>query len=334
MKDHPQRASRSKDTATSAERSNTTSRSVPSAPRPRRTTWSALGVSRDRMTTISYGEELPLCHEHTESCSQRNRRDHFVVDRERLGGSRRMRLVRFALFTGTHSRCRWLAVRRGPISSGFVAISRKCGRLLADTQVAVDKVNRRLDTRAIDSRTEDRRAQCDRCTRPRAPRRRPRSASRRAERRPTSRQRRGTPVTTRAGGGRCRRDEAHPGGGDRMATRDGRSRRRNDPELSPRSAALSRRADSIRRSSSFATSCARTANPISRTTRSTGSARRTTAAATTTARSSSSTRCCSSTRRATRFRGRCWPWRRPSANRAIQIDARLILQKLISDHGE
>ncbi len=38
----------------------------------------ALGISRDRMTTISYGEELPLCHEETEECWDRNRRDHFV----------------------------------------------------------------------------------------------------------------------------------------------------------------------------------------------------------------------------------------------------------------
>ncbi len=39
----------------------------------------ALGVPADRLTTISYGEELPLCHEHNEDCWQRNRRDHFVV---------------------------------------------------------------------------------------------------------------------------------------------------------------------------------------------------------------------------------------------------------------
>jgi peptidoglycan-associated lipoprotein len=38
-----------------------------------------LGIAADRLTTISYGEELPLCHEHDESCWQKNRRDHFVV---------------------------------------------------------------------------------------------------------------------------------------------------------------------------------------------------------------------------------------------------------------
>lgn len=39
----------------------------------------ALGISADRLTTISYGEELPLCHDHNEDCWQRNRRAHFVV---------------------------------------------------------------------------------------------------------------------------------------------------------------------------------------------------------------------------------------------------------------
>ena len=38
-----------------------------------------LGITADRLTTISYGEELPLCHEHDESCWQKNRRVHFVV---------------------------------------------------------------------------------------------------------------------------------------------------------------------------------------------------------------------------------------------------------------
>jgi peptidoglycan-associated lipoprotein len=39
----------------------------------------ALGVADSRLTTISYGEELPLCYDHSESCWQRNRRAHFVV---------------------------------------------------------------------------------------------------------------------------------------------------------------------------------------------------------------------------------------------------------------
>jgi peptidoglycan-associated lipoprotein len=39
----------------------------------------SLGVSSDRITTISYGKELQVCHEETESCWAENRRAHFVV---------------------------------------------------------------------------------------------------------------------------------------------------------------------------------------------------------------------------------------------------------------
>ncbi|MEW6272606.1 MAG: peptidoglycan-associated lipoprotein Pal [Thermodesulfobacteriota bacterium] len=39
----------------------------------------SLGVSSDRITTISYGKELPVCQEETESCWAENRRAHFVV---------------------------------------------------------------------------------------------------------------------------------------------------------------------------------------------------------------------------------------------------------------
>lgn len=39
----------------------------------------SLGISPERMTTISYGEELPLCHDATESCWQENRRARLVV---------------------------------------------------------------------------------------------------------------------------------------------------------------------------------------------------------------------------------------------------------------
>jgi peptidoglycan-associated lipoprotein len=38
-----------------------------------------LAVAADRLSTISYGEELPICREHTEECWQRNRRDRFVI---------------------------------------------------------------------------------------------------------------------------------------------------------------------------------------------------------------------------------------------------------------
>ena len=37
-----------------------------------------LGVSGDRLRTISYGKERPACTEHDESCWQRNRHDHFA----------------------------------------------------------------------------------------------------------------------------------------------------------------------------------------------------------------------------------------------------------------
>lgn len=39
-----------------------------------------LGVSPDRIQTITYGEEKPLCPEHAEECWKKNRRGHFMVD--------------------------------------------------------------------------------------------------------------------------------------------------------------------------------------------------------------------------------------------------------------
>jgi peptidoglycan-associated lipoprotein len=39
----------------------------------------ALGVSADRMTTISYGEEFPLDPGHDEAAWTRNRRAHFAI---------------------------------------------------------------------------------------------------------------------------------------------------------------------------------------------------------------------------------------------------------------
>jgi peptidoglycan-associated lipoprotein len=38
-----------------------------------------LGISPNRISTISYGKELPICHEQEETCWQQNRRDHFAV---------------------------------------------------------------------------------------------------------------------------------------------------------------------------------------------------------------------------------------------------------------
>lgn len=40
-----------------------------------------LGISADRMKTISYGKEKPFCTEATESCWAQNRRGHFVYQR-------------------------------------------------------------------------------------------------------------------------------------------------------------------------------------------------------------------------------------------------------------
>jgi peptidoglycan-associated lipoprotein len=39
----------------------------------------SLGVAGTRVETISYGEEKPLCTDHTEDCWAKNRRAHFVV---------------------------------------------------------------------------------------------------------------------------------------------------------------------------------------------------------------------------------------------------------------
>ena len=38
-----------------------------------------LGITADRMSTIRYGKELPVCTEDTDECWAQNRRDHFVV---------------------------------------------------------------------------------------------------------------------------------------------------------------------------------------------------------------------------------------------------------------
>ena len=39
-----------------------------------------LGIAASRLTTISYGEERPLCTEQNEECWAKNRRGHFVVN--------------------------------------------------------------------------------------------------------------------------------------------------------------------------------------------------------------------------------------------------------------
>lgn len=42
-----------------------------------------LGVAANRLSTISYGEEIPVCKEKTESCWARNRRARFVVSQSK-----------------------------------------------------------------------------------------------------------------------------------------------------------------------------------------------------------------------------------------------------------
>jgi len=39
-----------------------------------------LGVEASRLTTISYGEERPVCTDQTDECWAKNRRDHFVAN--------------------------------------------------------------------------------------------------------------------------------------------------------------------------------------------------------------------------------------------------------------
>jgi peptidoglycan-associated lipoprotein len=39
----------------------------------------SLGISADRMETVSWGKERPFCAEHSEECWQQNRRAHFVL---------------------------------------------------------------------------------------------------------------------------------------------------------------------------------------------------------------------------------------------------------------
>jgi peptidoglycan-associated lipoprotein len=39
----------------------------------------SLGVGADRLKTVSYGKEVPLCSESNEGCWSRNRRDKFTV---------------------------------------------------------------------------------------------------------------------------------------------------------------------------------------------------------------------------------------------------------------
>lgn len=39
----------------------------------------SVGIAGHRLSPVGYGEEIPVCTEHTESCWQKNRRDRFVI---------------------------------------------------------------------------------------------------------------------------------------------------------------------------------------------------------------------------------------------------------------
>jgi peptidoglycan-associated lipoprotein len=45
----------------------------------------SLGVPADRLKTVSYGKEVPVCKESTEDCWARNRRDRFTVTGKTTG---------------------------------------------------------------------------------------------------------------------------------------------------------------------------------------------------------------------------------------------------------
>jgi peptidoglycan-associated lipoprotein len=44
----------------------------------------SLGIAQDRLSTTSYGEEIPVCQEHSEGCWRQNRRARFVIVERRL----------------------------------------------------------------------------------------------------------------------------------------------------------------------------------------------------------------------------------------------------------
>jgi len=45
----------------------------------------SLGLPADRISTTSFGNETPICRDHTDECWQRNRRGRFVVQPSRAG---------------------------------------------------------------------------------------------------------------------------------------------------------------------------------------------------------------------------------------------------------
>jgi peptidoglycan-associated lipoprotein len=49
----------------------------------------SLGIAPDRLKTVSYGKEIPLCTDSNETCWARNRRDHFEVTGKTQGSRQR-----------------------------------------------------------------------------------------------------------------------------------------------------------------------------------------------------------------------------------------------------
>jgi peptidoglycan-associated lipoprotein len=49
----------------------------------------SLGIAADRLKTVSYGKEIPLCTDSNETCWARNRRDHFEVTGKGQGSRQR-----------------------------------------------------------------------------------------------------------------------------------------------------------------------------------------------------------------------------------------------------
>jgi peptidoglycan-associated lipoprotein len=60
---------------------NTTSASAIAAPTPVKEFLQGQGIPGNRMSTVSYGEERPVCRTETEECFSMNRRAHFAEAR-------------------------------------------------------------------------------------------------------------------------------------------------------------------------------------------------------------------------------------------------------------
>jgi hypothetical protein len=71
--------SRSKGIVMSVERARITSHWERKEQRAQSVISSISGISPSTLSTVSYGEELPLCKDQNDACCAKNRRSHFVV---------------------------------------------------------------------------------------------------------------------------------------------------------------------------------------------------------------------------------------------------------------